>query len=68
MRTIELETDTVSVELTEFELMTLSALVERGQLHVTVDHTDSDCIGKTINAVAEEFRSLLGHFALAEAS
>ncbi len=68
MRTIELTTDTLSVQLTEFELMALAALVEKGQLHVTVKHADDDCIGKAINEVADEFKCLLGHFSLAQAS
>jgi hypothetical protein len=66
MKTIEFEADSVSLELTEFELMTLAALVDKGQLHVTMDHADSHCIGKTINGVANEFKSLLGHFSLAQ--
>ncbi len=68
MRTIDFQADTVSVELTEFELMTLAALVEKGQLHVTISPTDQHCIGRTINTVADEFKSLLGHFSLAQAS
>jgi hypothetical protein len=68
MKTIELDSDAVSVELTEFELMTLAVLVEKGQLHVTVNHTDNYCIGQAINGVADEFKSLLGHFSLAQAS
>ena len=64
MRTIEILTDQVSIELTEFEVMALAALVERGQQDVTVTEGDRACIGRAINRVAAEFRSLLGHFEL----
>ncbi|MCX2981570.1 hypothetical protein EYC98_11925 [Halieaceae bacterium IMCC14734] len=64
MRTIELASDTVSVEFTEFELMALAALVERGQEDVSVQPDDAACIGLAINRTAVEFRSLLGHFEL----
>ena len=65
MRTIEVGADTVTVEFTEFELMALAALVERGQEDVAVTEGDSACIGLAITRVAKEFRSLLGHFELA---
>jgi hypothetical protein len=65
MRTLEIGADTVAVELTEFELMALAALVERSQEDVEITESDSSCIGLAINRVATEFRSLLGHFALA---
>ena len=64
MRTIELASDTVCVEFTEFELMALAALVERGQEDVNVQPDDDGCIGLAINRTATEFRSLLGHFEL----
>ena len=65
MRTIEIAADTVSVEFTEFEMMALAALVERGQEDVSVTEDDVACIGLAINRTAAEFRSLLGHFELA---
>jgi hypothetical protein len=65
MRTIELSNATVCVEFTEFELMALAALVERGQEDVSVQADDTACIGLAINRTATEFRSLLGHFELA---
>ena len=67
MKTISLNEDQVSVELTEFEMMALAALVERGQEDVKVTENDSTCIGLAINRVATEFRSLLGHFELLSA-
>ena len=67
MRTLEMGADTVSVELTEFEMMALAALVERGQEDVKVTENDGACIGLAINRVATEFRSLLGHFELLSA-
>ena len=66
MRTIDFSGDSVSVELTEFELMALAALVERGQEDITITD-DIACIGLAINRVAQEFRSLLGHLELSEA-
>jgi len=68
MRTLEIGADTVSVEFSEFELMALAALVERGQEDVTVIENDSACIGLAINRVATQFKSLLGHFELVDAA
>ena len=62
MRTIELSNATVCVEFTEFELMALAALVERGQEDVSVQAGDAACIGLAINRIATEFRSLPRHF------
>jgi hypothetical protein len=67
MKTLEIGADTVSVRLTEFEMMVLAALVERGQRDVSVDAQDNAGIGQSINQVAMEFRSLLGHFELVDA-
>ena len=64
MRTLEIGADTVRVEFTEFEMVVLAALVERGQVDVEVIESDSDSIGLAIIQVATEFRSLLGHFEL----
>ena len=64
MRTLDLDSNSVSVQFTEFEMMALAALVERGQEDVSISKGDSACIGLAINQVANEFRSLLGHFEL----
>jgi hypothetical protein len=64
MRTLDIGDETVCVEITEFEMMALAALVERGQEDVSLGGGDVACIGTAINAVATEFRSLLGHFDL----
>ena len=66
MRTLEIDRDTVSVQVTEFELMALAALVERGQGDLSVNEQDSSCIGLAIERIAMEFRSLLAHFELVE--
>lgn len=68
MRTLDIGAETVSVEITEFEMMALAALVERGQEDVSVAEEDASCIGTAINQVATEFRSLLGHFDLFSAN
>jgi hypothetical protein len=65
LKTTSLSKDNVAVEFTEFELMALAALVERGQVGVEVGADDSACIRTAINGVADEFKSLLGHFELA---
>ena len=66
---MQFSTESVTVEFTEFELMALAALVERGQQGVLLEETktpgDSSCIRIAINEVADEFRSLLGHFEIA---
>ena len=66
MRTTCLTEDRVTVELTEFELTALVALVERGQDGVSLDRNSGHYeMRQTIHTVANEFRSLLGHFELA---
>jgi hypothetical protein len=64
VKTTRLAEDTVTVELTEFEMTALAALVERAQKTVTLQQGDRDGIRGAIHAVADEFRSLLGHFEL----
>ncbi|MEE4193288.1 MAG: hypothetical protein V2I66_17050 [Halieaceae bacterium] len=66
MKTRDLEPEHITVEFTEFEMTALAALVERGQLTVDLDDTagESHGIRQAIHSVAEEFRSLLGHFEL----
>ena len=64
MKTTRLAEDTVTIELTEFELTALAALVERAQNTVTLEQGDRHGIRAAIHAVADEFRSLLGHFEL----
>lgn len=65
MKTTILKRESVTVEFTEFELMALAALVERGQAGVGEAAGDYASIRTAINTVADEFRSLLGHFELA---
>ena len=65
MKTIDLSEETVTVEFTEFELMALAALVEKAIALVPEKEGDHACIYDAIHGVAEEFRSLLGHFAVA---
>ncbi len=66
MKTRDLDADHITVEFTEFEMAALAALVERGQLAVDLHESgdESHGIRQAIHAVAEEFRSLLGHFEL----
>lgn len=64
MKTRGLAQESVTVELTEFELTALVALVERGQNLVSLDGGDQHDIRRVIHDVADEFRSLLGHFEL----
>ena len=70
MKTRDLEPEHITVEFTEFEMTALAALVERGQQTVTLatDDKAGSGIREAIHAVAEEFRSLLGHFELAGAA
>ncbi len=65
MKTIDLSEETVTVEFTEFELMALAALVEKAMALVPEKEGDHACIYDAIHGVAEEFKSLLGHFAVA---
>lgn len=65
MKTTGLTDDTVTIEMTEFEVTALAALVERAQRTVSLDDSDSHGIRAAIHAVADEFRSVLGHFELA---
>ncbi len=66
VKTRDLEPEHITVEFTEFEMTALAALVERGQQTVTLAASDKPTSGirEAIHAVAEEFRSLLGHFEL----
>ena len=65
MKTTDLNTENVTVEFTEFELMALAALVERGQAGVEEASGDYVGIRTAITTVADEFRSLPDHFDLA---
>ena len=65
MKTISLSEDQITVEFTEFELMALAALVEKAMTVVPEKEGDYASIYKAIHGVAEEFKSLLGHFAIA---
>ena len=53
----------VTLELTEFELTTLVALVEEGRKRLT-DNSDPGLIHTNMGLVAEEFTRLLGHLEL----
>ena len=64
MKTIELSEESVTVELTEFEVMALAALVEQAQVALPAPGPEQGCIRDAINRVAGQFRSLLGHFEL----
>ena len=63
VKTRALAEESVTVELTEFELTALVALVERGQKGLRPRHGERE-IHRAIHKVATEFRSLLGHFEL----
>ena len=64
MKTRALAEECITVELTEFELTALVALVERGQNLVGRDSGKGREIRQAIHEVADEFRTLLGHFEL----
>ena len=66
MKTRGLEPDHITVELTEFEVTALAALIERGQETVPLEGCEQEGQGirYAIHTVANEFRSLLGHFEL----
>ena len=53
----------VTVELTEFELTALVALVEEGRKRLT-DTSDPGLIRSSMGRVADEFTRLLGHLEL----
>lgn len=57
----------VTLELDEFELATLVALVEQGQWHLRGDPRMAD-LHATMDETASEFCSLLGHLELLAAS
>ncbi len=67
MKTVDLTTDKagtlVTVQLNELELTTLVALVEQGQQRLD-GHHGVDGLHDTMTAIADEFRSLLGHLEL----
>jgi hypothetical protein len=64
VKTTQLAEERITVELTEFEMTALAALVERAQKTVVLARDEKDGIRAAIHAVADEFRSLLGHFEL----
>jgi hypothetical protein len=64
VKTKGLAAERITVELTEFELTVLAALVERGQMLVRLEGRDLHDIRSAIDSVAGEFSSLLGHFEL----
>ena len=66
MKTTHLAPERVTVELTEFELTALVALVERGQVGVSPEQGGELEIHRAIHKVADEFKSLLGHFELVD--
>jgi len=53
----------VTLELNEFELTTLVALVEQGQQRLHGGREPRD-LHHSMSAIADEFRSLLGHLEL----
>ena len=65
MKTIAIASEAVTVQITEFEMTALVALVERGIAGVDVGSGDAACIRAAIVGIAEEFADLMGHFELA---
>jgi hypothetical protein len=65
VKTINMSEAYITVEFTEFELTALAALVEKAMAVVPEKEGDYACIYDAIHRVAEEFKSLLGHFAIA---
>ena len=65
LKTINLSEEHVTVEFSEFELMALAALVEKAMAVIPEKEGDYACIYTAIHGVAEEFKSLLGHFTIA---
>jgi hypothetical protein len=70
MKTIDLTSDKagtlVTLQLNELELTTLAALVEQGQQRLHGKRGLRD-LHDNITAIADEFRSLLGHLELLSA-
>ena len=66
MKTTHLAAEHITVELTEFELTALAALVERAQRSIAGQQGKDLEIHEAINRVADEFRALLGHFELVD--
>ncbi len=64
MKTLNLKDNLVALELTEFELTVLVALVEQGQLKISGSEEGAALLHSKITQVASEFRSLLGHLDL----
>jgi hypothetical protein len=64
MKTVELGDNLVTLELTEFELTVLAALVEQGQLQLSESNRGGTLLHSKMMQVASEFRSLLGHLDL----
>jgi hypothetical protein len=65
MKTIAIAADAVTVQISEFEMTALVALVQRGLSGVDVGSGDAACIRAAIVGIAEEFACLVGHFELA---
>ena len=59
MKTTHLAAERITVELTEFELTALAALVERAQHSIRYERRGNFEIHEAIDRVANEFRSLL---------
>lgn len=66
VKTTHLASERITIELTEFEMTALAALVERGQIGVSPEQGGELDIHRAIHRVSNEFRSLLGHFELAD--
>lgn len=64
MKTVQLIPEYITVEMTEFELTALVALVERAQQLLPLSPGGDADIFEAIHRVSDEFKSLLGHFAL----
>ena len=64
MKTVDLKDNLVTLELTEFELTVLAALVEQGQLQLSGGNRGGTLLHSKMTQVASEFRSLLGHLDL----
>lgn len=71
MKTLAIEagpmSSTVSVELTEFELTALVALVEEGRIRLTRGESASSLHQRFVY-IADEFSRLLAHFELLSAN
>ena len=64
MKTVDLKDNLVTLELTEFELTVLAALVEQGQQQLSGRNSGGTLLHSKMTQVASEFRSLLGHLDL----